>query len=453
MSLVDDDDVDDDDQVWADAQTNVQTPSFEEPALSSNGEEEKGATHDDNDEKGVVTVDALDTALERIAVDSNYGHELLAVQGEDEANHGLQDATIIHEARSQYDFANWQQKNDPDKNNNIEEHDDVDDDDDDDDFGDFEEGDQSSAQPERSQSPPFQDPFVQEQQQQKQKQKHRQHRQKQQQILNEFDFTSSEALEAATAIIANDIFVSAKMVLATSDTGEGFGSTEEPVAAMSPLKLSERSIAVWNHLKRTPSLNTTEWTTSAVRRWYLITAGVPVNLDQVLPTKKITEPLMLSLLPRASTYPSDGSALSAKSSELASHQTQDESQTDMPTSTTDRERRRGVGQEKNEPEFDFDHARKLSRTTVEMLSGMSHDELVVHVEELERVKIAAAVYLAYWIDQRLASEEDKTKYEGVIESSIEYAQRLRKHTTRLAAVPKAASLSRQGSMKSNNSSQ
>ncbi|KAK9245452.1 hypothetical protein V1506DRAFT_514342 [Lipomyces tetrasporus] len=69
------------------------------------------------------------------------------------------------------------------------------------------------------------------------------------------------------------------------------------------------------------------------------------------------------------------------------------------------------------------------------LENMTADELSAHVQELERVKIEASTVLAYWIDQRNSSAEDKTKYEVVIESSIEYAQRLRRHTTRVAAIP------------------
>ncbi|KAK9373809.1 uncharacterized protein V1513DRAFT_448205 [Lipomyces chichibuensis] len=257
------------------------------------------------------------------------------------------------------------------------------------------------------------------------------------QLLDMDDFSSTDMLEAATAVIADDIFPTSRMIAATSEP------YDPPAILKSPLQVSNRSASLWSNLSEVPSPQLTDWRTSRIRRTYLVSLGVPVDLDQVLPAKKRQEKLVLSS--RRSLQTSNGplsarpSIQSARSAPLP-----DEEGSDPPTrpasvpppATSSLSRSDTSGPP---PDFDADYTRQISRVSDVALKNMTAEELAAHVQELERVKIEASIVLAYWIDKRNSSAEDKTKYEGVIESSIEYAQRLRRHTTRVAAIPRPLS--------------
>ncbi|KAK9356578.1 hypothetical protein V1523DRAFT_401515 [Lipomyces doorenjongii] len=297
---------------------------------------------------------------------------------------------------------------------------DNEDDYDDDDFGDFGEAQASPV----SETPPI-TPIIQ----------HRSPRRPQ--LLDIDDFSSTDVLEAATAVIADDIFPTSRMIAATSEP------YDPPAILKSPLQVSNRSASLWSNLREVPSPQPPEWRTSRIRRTYLVSLGVPVDLDQVLPAKKRQEKLVLSS--RRSMQTSNG-PLSARQSMQSTRSaplpdevgsdppTRPASVPPPPTSSLSRSGTPGPP-----PDFDADYTRQISRVSDVALKNMTAEELSAHMQELERVKIEASTVLAYWIDKRNSSAEDKTKYEGVIESSIEYAQRLRRHTTRVAAIPRPLS--------------
>ncbi|KAK9368530.1 hypothetical protein V1509DRAFT_623181 [Lipomyces kononenkoae] len=260
--------------------------------------------------------------------------------------------------------------------------------------------------------------------------------QRQLQLLDTEDFSSAEMLEAATAVIADNIFPMSRMIAATS------GTQDAPAIVKSQLQISSRSVSLWTNLKEVPNPQPTDWRTSRIRRTYLVSLGVPVDLDQVLPARKRQEKLVVST--RRSVLPSNR-PLSARESMPSNHSAERLNEVEsnpptrpasvpLPTSSSSRPDSPGPP-----PDFDADHARQLSRVSDTALKNMTAEELSAHVQELERVKIEASTVLAYWIDKRNSSAEDKMKYEGVIESSIEYAQRLRRHTTRVAAIPRPLS--------------
>ncbi|KAK9328799.1 hypothetical protein V1520DRAFT_345079 [Lipomyces starkeyi] len=256
-------------------------------------------------------------------------------------------------------------------------------------------------------------------------------------LLDMDDFSSTDMLEAATAVIADDIFPTSRMIAATSEP------YDPPAILKSPLQVSNRSASLWSNLREVPSPQLTDWRTSRIRRTYLVSLGVPVDLDQVLPAKKRQEKLVLSS--RRSMQTSNG-PLSARQSMQSTRSAPlpDDVGSDPPTrpasvpppATSSLSRSGTPGPP---PDFDADYARQISRVSDLALKNMTAEELSAHVQELERVKIEASTVLAYWVDKRNSSAEDKTKYEGVIESSIEYAQRLRRHTTRVAAIPRPLS--------------
>ncbi|KAK7206143.1 hypothetical protein BZA70DRAFT_124789 [Myxozyma melibiosi] len=210
---------------------------------------------------------------------------------------------------------------------------------------------------------------------------------------------------------------------------------------------------IWESLTKPRRSQVPDWKTSRTRRTYLVSLGMPVDLDQVLPTKQTQEKLVLSLKQKKRLSANAGGSQSTETTASRASSSSDKPITPLSHANTAtlQPTHASAPVSRTEtpvavPEFDVDRARQLSRVSVAALENMSTAELQSHVEELEQVKVDAAKYLAYWIDMRNTSEEDKAKYEGVIESSIEYAQRLRKHTTKQAALPRLSGLSRTKSL-------
>lgn len=211
---------------------------------------------------------------------------------------------------------------------------------------------------------------------------------------------------------------------------------------------------IWSSLTKPRESQVPLWKTSRTRRTYLVSLGVPVDLDQILPTKQSQEQLVLSLKQKrrvsaqsasqsAGTTPrisiaNDGKAEGDSLRRAHTTPAAVASSASAPVSR--------AGTPTVAPEFDIDRARQLSRVSEAALDNMDVAELKSHISALENAKIEASRYLAYWIDMRNTSEEDKTKYEGVIESSIEYAQRLRKNTAKHAALPRLSALTRTKSL-------
>ncbi|KAK9474848.1 uncharacterized protein V1510DRAFT_359765 [Dipodascopsis tothii] len=227
-------------------------------------------------------------------------------------------------------------------------------------------------------------------------------------VLIDTDFESREQSELVSGAIADALFP------------EAFdnGWPEQMLVSRSrpSMLVSDRCQSIWAHLRTPPTAQTTEWTTSTSRRSFLISLGLPIDLDEILPAKNKVEPLVLSSRqrPGGDTPPS-----------------QPASATHSPSPSTASSKSSAAP-----PDFDADYARQLSKVSEVAVARMTYDEVQNHMRELERVKTEAAVMLGYWIDKRNSAASDKEKFEAVIESSIEYAQRLRKHTTRQAAIPR-----------------
>ena len=50
--------------------------------------------------------------------------------------------------------------------------------------------------------------------------------------------------------------------------------------------LSERSLSLWSQLVAPPPLQPPNWVRSRIRRLFLVSLGVPVDLDEILPKSK-----------------------------------------------------------------------------------------------------------------------------------------------------------------------
>lgn len=163
---------------------------------------------------------------------------------------------------------------------------------------------------------------------------------------------------------------------------------------------NERAMSLWNQLAAPVPLNPPDWKRSRIRRLFLVSLGIPVNLDEILPASGKKKKLVLP-----STKPeTPAPMLSGK----------------LPPSA---------------PPFDSVSARHQSSVSSLALQNMTVIELKEHVEKLKEATSAASENLTYWLARREEALGEKESLEGVIESLVGWTERQRKGTTGIAMVP------------------
>src|SRR5271168_3035052 len=70
-----------------------------------------------------------------------------------------------------------------------------------------------------------------------------------------------------------------------------------------PIFLTDRSASLWSQLVAPPPLQPPNWIRSRIRRLFLVSLGVPVDLDEILPASKQKK----LILPSIHLKPSPGS--------------------------------------------------------------------------------------------------------------------------------------------------
>jgi hypothetical protein len=75
----------------------------------------------------------------------------------------------------------------------------------------------------------------------------------------------------------DEIYPSMKTVPSIATAGHG---------ALRSIFLSERSESLWSQLVAPPPLQPPDWVRSRIRRLFLVSLGVPVDLDEILPASK-----------------------------------------------------------------------------------------------------------------------------------------------------------------------
>ncbi|EPY52069.1 fungal protein [Schizosaccharomyces cryophilus OY26] len=167
-----------------------------------------------------------------------------------------------------------------------------------------------------------------------------------------------------------------------------FGPPKEPKPLPeSPLD-HERILSLWDKLIEMPVLQRPDWLRSHIRHIFLVTMGLPVDLDELLPTQ------------------SNSSASSSFKNILK-------------ISTTS-------PQLENEPPLNYAVARRLCSTTHEALASRSPEALTEHIEILEQYVMEATSLAQYWTDKRDSSLNDKLLYETVVDDLVQHSKRLRK---------------------------
>ena len=195
-----------------------------------------------------------------------------------------------------------------------------------------------------------------------------------------------------------------------------------PTPQNHPIFLTDRSLSLWSQLVAPPPLQPPNWVRSRIRRLFLVSLGVPVDLDEILPASKREKLILPSTnLHSDSRSPSkggyDGSRVKLKQDNASS------ASVEQPPSHKANRRRKGPPPP---PELDLGRTKILCMTTEAALSNLLDHELRAHICDLEELTARASEVLEYWLKRKDNALGDKEAFEGVIENLVKHARRVRK---------------------------
>lgn len=192
--------------------------------------------------------------------------------------------------------------------------------------------------------------------------------------------------------------------------------------------LSERSISLWSQLVAPPPLQPPNWVRSRIRRLFLVSLGVPVDLDEILPASKQKKLVLPSInlpgdrSPRPSSDDRGASGAVERLKKGNASSTSVDSSASRPGRSS-KTSRRGVT---SAPQFNASSTAILCSTTEEALAGFTDRELKDHVKKLEGLRKVADEALEYWGKRKESSIGDKEAFEAVIENLVKHAKKVRK---------------------------
>ncbi|KAI9706004.1 MAG: hypothetical protein M1836_005410 [Candelina mexicana] len=198
----------------------------------------------------------------------------------------------------------------------------------------------------------------------------------------------------------------------------------DPLLKESSVFLTERSLSLWSQLVAPPPLQPPNWVRSRIRRLFLVSLGVPVDLDEILPAskqKKLVLPsIHLSSESRSPRPSYDGRAMGSVAKLKRKN---DSSASVNSTSSSPSRRRKGPP---SPPDIDIPSARILCATTDAALGNLTDDELKNHIKELQALMDRAGEVLEHWLKRKDGAVGDKEAFEGVIENLVKHARKVRK---------------------------
>ncbi|KAK4251850.1 hypothetical protein C7999DRAFT_27530 [Corynascus novoguineensis] len=218
-----------------------------------------------------------------------------------------------------------------------------------------------------------------------------------------------------------------------------------PSARENPVFLTPRSASLWSQLVAPPPLQPPDWIRSRIRRLFLVSLGVPVDLDEILPASSKQKKLVLPSLHRTTSSgslrrassdsrgakSSTGSAAAAGAGDGSRKDSgvEGSSQAGDPSSSSSRRQKKAdASRRQPSPErlFDLVSARQMCMLTDAALSGMTDAELRAHIARLEAMQGTAQGVLAYWQKRTDEKIGDREAFEGVIENLVKHARKVRK---------------------------
>lgn len=230
------------------------------------------------------------------------------------------------------------------------------------------------------------------------------------------DFSELDTLEDildATNPYLDELFPSTK---------QAHPSAPPALSDQNSIFLTDRSLSLWSQLVAPPPLQPPNWVRSRIRRLFLVSLGVPVDLDEILPASKQKKLILPSIhLRNRSPSPPDGRRTGSRA--RLKQDNASSASIDQPSSNKGNRRRKGPP---SAPELNLQSTKLLCATTHAALSNMTDDELQAHVKRLEELTARASEVLEYWLKRRDSAVGDKEAFEGVIENLVKHARRVRK---------------------------
>lgn len=162
------------------------------------------------------------------------------------------------------------------------------------------------------------------------------------------------------------------------------------------------------------------WTRSRIRRLFLVSLGVPVDLDEILPPSKQKRLVLPSIGLEGTPRPS--TAIERLREQGVNDSTTSlDSKTGAPRPSSKRRTAVSKGPPPP-PEFDLNAATLLCGTTAEALRGFEDAELREHLVVLERLNGEASKVLEYWLMRKDEAVKEKEALEGVIENLVGFVK-------------------------------
>ncbi|KAF2638350.1 hypothetical protein P280DRAFT_471469 [Massarina eburnea CBS 473.64] len=190
--------------------------------------------------------------------------------------------------------------------------------------------------------------------------------------------------------------------------------------AVRSIFLSERSESLWSQLVAPPPLQPPDWVRSRIRRLFLVSLGVPVDLDEILPASKQKKLILPSIhipgekSPRPSSDGRNGLGRAKK---------ENTSSTSVDSSASKPERKRKGPPPP--PQLDISSTTQLCATTDAALGNFTDGELMAHIKRLEELQGRANEVFEYWQQRKESALGDKDAFEQVIESLVAHAKKVR----------------------------
>jgi hypothetical protein len=194
-----------------------------------------------------------------------------------------------------------------------------------------------------------------------------------------------------------------------------------------PIFFNPRSASLWSQLAAPPPLQPPDWIRSRIRRLFLVSLGVPVDLDEILPASKQKK----LILPSLHRITSNGSLRTSTDSRSVSRlRKSDANGSSVSVDSQGKEKPRSGSKRRKEspqtPEFNLVAAKQLCATTDEALRGMTDIELQQHVRKLKEMEVLANEVHEFWKKRTDAKIGDREAFEGVIENLVKHARKTRK---------------------------
>lgn len=209
-------------------------------------------------------------------------------------------------------------------------------------------------------------------------------------------------------------------------TVEAYPPAPDPIPEKSAIFLTDRSLSLWSQLVAPPPLQPPNWVRSRIRRLFLVSLGVPVDLDEILPASKQKKLILPSVHLRSNSRSPSSDGRPHGSIARLKHGNDNTSSASVDSGASPTKTSRKRKGPPPPPEMDLAATRMLCSVTDAALVNLADEELRLHIERLEERTAKASEVLEYWLKRKDNALGDKEAFEGVIENLVKHARKIRK---------------------------